>query len=64
MIALFDDQNRLITFTYMKILIKVGESTEFGSLIIVPQNAQAAKVKAFVWDGLSNMQPLSNTLEL
>lgn len=64
MIVLYDSQNRMIAFTYMKVQPDVNKPTGFGSLITLPSNVSVAKIKAFVWGTPSSLEPLSNALEL
>ncbi len=57
-IASYDENDALIDFTYMRGLYNQNQEITFGTLL----NVQGVKtIKAFVWDGISSMTPLSNS---
>ena len=59
-IAKYDVNGKLIGITYMKSLYEKKQEVTFGTLI---ENNGVSYIKAFVWDSLSGMAPLSNVCE-
>jgi hypothetical protein len=62
-IAAYDSDGALINFTYLKPFMDTGKTNEMGALFFVPADKRLGKVKSFVWNGMSTMEPLSNTAE-
>lgn len=60
----YDDEGRLLSFSFMNGAIVEQKKTQFGTKIYVPEGEQLGYVKACVWDNISSMTPLSNVLKL
>lgn len=64
LIVSYDEHGKLMSMNYMSCKLTYREECEFGTLINIPEGKIIGNVKAFVWDGLSTMVPLSNSLEV
>lgn len=62
-IGLFDENEKLINYVAAKQSIESGKTIELNGVIKLPKEGKYT-VKAFVWDSLDNMIPLSNTIEI
>lgn len=60
-IASYSSDGELIEFTYMRGSYSKGQTVEFGGKL---KSEGVAEIKAFVWDGLDTMSPLSNSLSV
>lgn len=56
-IAWYDENNVLLDFTYIKGLYNQNKEITLGTLLKVKD---IKTIKAFVWDGIASMNPLSN----
>ena len=56
-IAMYDVSNKFLGFTHMKINMNNGQNI---TLSIPIPNSNANKIKAFMWDDISTMKPISN----
>jgi pectin methylesterase-like acyl-CoA thioesterase len=61
-IALYDQQNRMVRYSFIEQIIPVGSDTSFKALINVPANITGYKLKAFVWNNISNKTVISNVV--
>ena len=61
--ALYDDTGKFITYTSGKQTIKAGDSSVLTSMLKIPAEG-IYKLKAFVWDSLEDMNPLSNIIDI
>lgn len=62
-IALYDESGAMLGVKYMKGVYYQNQTVIFGTLIEKPDKA-IGSIKGFVWDSISGMTPLSNTLEI
>ncbi|NLY43954.1 MAG: DUF1080 domain-containing protein [Clostridiaceae bacterium] len=67
-VALYDDQNRMVNFSYISKKINIGQSVSLKAGFKLPKDVTGHKVQAFVWEGTSlvdtSMRPISNVVEL
>ncbi|WP_105619453.1 fibronectin type III domain-containing protein [Vallitalea okinawensis] len=63
-LALYNTKNQLERISFIEKELKVGETLSMNAGFDLPQNTKGYKVKAFVWDSLMNMEPLSYTYEI
>jgi hypothetical protein len=61
--ALYDDTGKFITYASGKQTIKAGDSSVLTSMLKIPAEG-TYKLKAFVWDSLEDMNPLSNIIDI
>jgi hypothetical protein len=61
--ALYDDTGKFITYASGKQAIKAGGSSVLTSMLKIPAEG-IYKLKAFVWDSLEAMNPLSNVIDI
>gem|GEM_PF-2463395 len=62
-IALYDNNNKIIDYLALKNIIKSGEKVELEGMMSLPKSGQY-KVKAFVWDSLEEMNSFSEVIEI
>jgi|GEM_PF-6691254 len=62
-IALYNDNNKIVDYLALKNVIKPGEKVELEGIMNLPKLGQY-KVKAFVWDSLEEMNSLSEVIEI
>lgn len=60
-IASYATDGELIGFSMMRGTTTTGTDTEFATLVHLPEGKQLGVVKAYVWNSLSGMVPLSET---
>lgn len=60
-IALYDKNGAMVDYIFMEAQFAQGQTVNFGGTV---EDAEGVTVKAFVWDSLDNMIPLSNTASL
>lgn len=63
-VALYDANNRFITYAAAHQVIAPKGSTQLLALIDMPSTGTDYKVKCFVWDTIKAMHPLSKVIEL
>ncbi|WP_373897898.1 hypothetical protein ACER0A_010320 [Haloimpatiens sp. FM7315] len=62
-IGIFDENERMLNYVSAKEIIKSGDTVELEGTMKMPQSGKY-KVKAFVWDSINEMNPLSEILEI
>ncbi|MCI1944763.1 Ig-like domain-containing protein [Clostridium luticellarii] len=62
-IALYDDNDKFISYTSGKQTVEVGKSSVLTGMLKLPEEG-TYKLKAFVWDSLENMAPLSDVIDI
>ncbi|MHC6181209.1 PQQ-binding-like beta-propeller repeat protein [Clostridium sp. JNZ X4-2] len=62
-IALYDENNKLISYASGKQTVKAGDSSVLTGMLKLPEEG-AYKLKAFVWDSLENMVALSDVIDV
>ncbi|MBU5485616.1 DUF4430 domain-containing protein [Clostridium sp. MSJ-11] len=62
-IGLFDKDGEFVNYVAAKQSIESGKTIELNGIIKLPKEGQYT-VKAFVWDGLEDMNSLSNVIEI
>lgn len=62
--ALYDANQRLVTFTSASVTAHAGQKRTFNTGFKVPQNLSGYHAKAFIWDSLITMKPLSNSISI
>ncbi|SQC01351.1 hypothetical protein [Clostridium tetanomorphum] len=62
-VGLFDENEKLLNYVAAKQSIESGKIIELNGMIKLPKEGKYT-VKAFVWDSLDNMMPLSNIIEI
>lgn len=62
-VELYDENNKFIKYVSGKKTIKNGQSSILNGMVKLPKEG-IYKLKAFVWDSLENMNPLSNVIEI
>ncbi len=58
-VAAYDEDGTLLGMNYSYADVPDGTSFTFGLTVDQPDGKKASSVKAFVWDGLSSMEPLA-----
>jgi hypothetical protein len=61
--ALYDNNDKFISYASGKQTIKAGGSSVLTSMLKIPAEG-IYKLKAFVWDSLESMNPLSNVIDI
>lgn len=61
-VGLFDSNNKLINYVAVTKNLNVKEEAQLTALLHMPSSGNY-KIKAFVWDSLENMNPISDVLE-
>lgn len=62
--VLYDEStNKMITYNYVTKSLADGESCDWGAMLPIPETGRY-KVKAFVWDTITNPTSLSNPVEV
>lgn len=68
MVALYDSRDAMINISFISKEILEGKTEHLNAGFKLPENVSGHKVRVFVWDGkdlqTTNMQPLSNVVEL
>jgi len=62
-IALYDDNNKIVNYVALKNVIKPGEKVDLEGMMSLPKSGKY-KVKALVWDSLESMNSLSEVIEI
>lgn len=62
-LGLFDEDNKLVNYGAVDEEIKAKDSVKLNVMLAIPNKGQY-KVKAFVWDSLEGMKPLSDAIEI
>lgn len=60
LIGLFDQQNRMVRYSWVSSSFSAGEEKQMKSIIKVPDIVIGYKIKAFVWDSKSSRIRISN----
>lgn len=63
-VALYDSNNRFVTYAAANQIIKSKDKTQLMALINLPTAGTGYKVKCFVWDTLDSMKPLSKVIPI
>ena len=63
-IILYDADNTMIGYAYSTENVEAASTSSLNAAIRVPAEASGHKVKAFVWDSVSGMKPLSGEMVL
>lgn len=62
-LAGYDENGKIISFQYLAAQMEPEKEYSLGALINVPEDRTLSTVKAFFWDGLDTMVPLSQNRE-
>lgn len=62
--ALYDANQRLVTYTSASVTAHAGQKRTLNTGFKVPQNLSGYHAKAFIWDSLITMKPLSNSISI
>lgn len=62
-VALYDNGDQFVNYVTAKQTVKKGDSSTLTGMIKLPKEG-AYKLKAFVWDAMETMNPLSDIIEL
>ncbi|MBV7275201.1 Ig-like domain-containing protein [Clostridiaceae bacterium UIB06] len=62
-LALYDNNDKFVNYVSGSQTIKNGDSSILTDMMKLPEQG-LYKLKAFVWDSLENMNPLSDTIEI
>jgi hypothetical protein len=62
--ALYDANQRLVTYTSASVTAHAGEQRTLNTGFKVPSNLSGYQAKAFIWDNLITMKPLSNSITI
>lgn len=62
-VALYDNNDKFISYASGKQTVKAGDSSTLTSMLKIPAEG-IYKLKAFVWDSLESMNPLSNVIDI
>jgi hypothetical protein len=62
--ALYNDKNSMVNYTNMSVVMGAGEKKTVYTGIKVPPDSSGYRVKAFLWDSLKAMNPLSSSITL
>ncbi|OBR91257.1 hypothetical protein CLRAG_31990 [Clostridium ragsdalei P11] len=63
LVALYDEGGKFINYVCGKQMIKNGDSSILTGIMKLPEEG-IYKIKAFVWDSLENMNPLSDIIDV
>ncbi|OBR91256.1 hypothetical protein CLRAG_31980 [Clostridium ragsdalei P11] len=63
LVALYDENGKFINYVCGKQMIKNGDSSILTGIMKLPEEG-IYKIKAFIWDSLENMNPLSNVIDV
>jgi uncharacterized protein YjdB len=62
-VALYNESNKFINYVCGKQTIKNGDSSILTTMMKLPEEG-AYKLKAFIWDSLEDMNPLSDVIDI
>ncbi len=62
-VALYDKADKFVNYVCATQTIKKGDASVLTSMMNLPKEG-AYKLKAFIWDSIENMNPLSNIIEI
>lgn len=63
-IALYDETNQMINSSIASVKVKKGDTRNISAGLKLPNDLQGYSVKAFLWDSLGNLTPLSEIATL
>ncbi|MNN72856.1 hypothetical protein D3C81_1889280 [compost metagenome] len=62
--GLYDEHNNLVKFIFTAETLYNGETEMFYAKLKLPDDVSGYTVKAFIWDNVASMQPISDVIVL
>ncbi|CAN7303140.1 pectinesterase family protein [Paenibacillus sp. LjRoot56] len=62
--GLYDEHNNLIKFIYTSETLSNGETEVFYAKLTLPDDVSGYTLRAYIWDSMTNMQPISDVIAL